>query len=122
MTKFLKLPFIKLLLLPLLLATALAQDDTIFTKVDEAPVAIKMPPPQYPESLKAGKVSGLVAVSAVIDENGKVIACEIVKATNDAFKQPALDAAKDWKFTPAKNGGKPVKVRVTLPVRFSPPA
>lgn len=51
-----------------------------------------------------------------------MVSCEVVKATNEAFKQPALDAAKGWKFKPAKNGGKAVKVRVTLPVRFTPPA
>lgn len=102
--------------------SAWAQEDKILTTVDEAPVATKMLPPAYPDSLKASKVAGLVAVSAVIDEGGNVVSCEIVKATNDAFKQPALEAAKTWKFKPAKHGGVPVKVRVTLPLRFTPPA
>lgn len=97
-------------------------EEEILTKVEEAPVATLMPPPQYPPELVASKASGLVAVSAVIDENGNVISCEVVKATKDEFKQAALDAAKTWKFKPAKNGGKAVKVRVTLPVRFTPPA
>jgi protein TonB len=123
MTKRLFLSLLTILLVPLFAAvTARAQDDTIFTKVDEAPVATKMLPPQYPDALKASKVSGLVAVSAVIDESGNVVTCEVVKATNDAFKEPALAAAKDWKFKPAMIAGKPVKVRVTLPLRFTPPA
>ena len=122
MTQRFRFAHLIFLVLPLLAAaTAYAQDD-VLTKVDEAPVALKMPPPDYPEALKAAKVSGLVAVSAVIDETGSVVTCEVLKATNDGFRQPALAAAKNWKFKPARNGGLPVKVRFTLPVRFSPPA
>jgi protein TonB len=117
-----RLSHLTFLLLPLLAAATVRAQDDVLTKVDEAPVATKMLPPEYPDSLKAAKVSGLVAVSAVIDETGNVVTCEVLKATNDDFRQPALDAAKNWKFKPAKNAGKAVKVRVTLPVRFSPPA
>lgn len=91
----------------------------ITPKVDEAPVPVKTPPPEYPEALKAQKISGTAVVTVVIDEKGEVIASEIKKSTHDGFGEPALAAVSHWKFSPAKLGGKAVKVRVAVPIRFA---
>lgn len=94
-------------------------DDTIYTKVDENPVPIKTPPPRYPDSLKREGVSGVVAVTIVIDETGTVASTAVAKSSHPDFERPALDAVSKWKFKPAKKDGNPVKVKVTLPLRFS---
>jgi periplasmic protein TonB len=94
-------------------------DDTIYTKVDENPVPLKTPPPRYPESLKREGVSGVVAISIVIDETGAVTSSAVAKSSHPEFERPALDAVAKWKFKPAKKDGNVVKVRVTLPLRFS---
>ena len=94
-------------------------DETVYTKVDENPVPIKTPPPHYPSSLKREGVSGLVAVVIVIDEKGSIMSSSIAKSSNPEFEKPALDAVKNWKFKPAKKDGNPVKVRVTVPLRFN---
>lgn len=113
----------RLLLLFVLLGvagtSAWAEDDTVYTKVDENPVPVKTPPPKYPESLKREGVSGLVAVVIVIDEKGMIIGSSIAKSSNPEFEKPALDAVKNWKFKPAKKDGVAVKVRVTVPLRFN---
>ena len=96
-----------------------AEDDTIHTKVDENPVPIKTPPPKYPESLKREGVSGVVAVVIVIDEKGVIMSSSVSKASHPDFERPTLDAVKQWKFKPAKKEGAAVKVRVTVPLRFS---
>ncbi len=118
--RFLQRPLLLLVVLGSLMVSAWAQaDETIYTKVDDNPVPIKTPPPKYPESLKREGVSGVVAVVIVIDEKGNIVASSIAKASNPDFEKPALEAVKNWKFKPAKKDGVPVKVRVTIPLRFN---
>lgn len=101
------------------LLTSARADDTIYTKVDDNPVPVKTPPPRYPESLKREGISGVVAVILVIDEKGTITDASISKSSHHDFEKPALDAVKTWKFKPAKKDGNPVKVRVTIPLRFN---
>jgi periplasmic protein TonB len=94
-------------------------DDTVYTKVDENPVPVKTPPPRYPDSLKREGIAGVVAVVIVIDQKGAVAECTVAKSSHPEFERPALEAVRAWKFKPAKKDGNPVKVRVTLPLRFN---
>lgn len=100
-------------------ALTVAEIADVSPKVDEAPAPVRMVAPEYPAALRESKTSGLVSVIVVVDEGGDVLAAEVSKASNDEFKDPALDAVRRWKFKPAKLGGKSVKVRVTIPVRFT---
>jgi len=114
-------PFLRLLLLASLvwLPQRLAADDTVYSKVDVNPVPIKTPPPVYPHALKAEGASGVVAVTIVVDETGAVISCKVSKSTRDDFNAPAIEAVQKWKFKPAQKDGVPVKMKVTIPIRFS---
>ena len=107
------------LLLAALGASVAFGDETIYTKVDENPVPIKTPPPRYPDSLKHDGIAGVVAVVIVIDERGGIMDCTVSKSTHPEFERPAIEAVKNWKFKPAKKDGVPVKVRVTIPLRFN---
>jgi len=111
----------RLLLLVVLvgLPLRLAADDTVYTKVDVKPVPVKTPPPDYPYELKRQGISGVVAVSVVIDESGDVTSCTATKSSNADFEATALAAVKKWKFKPAQKDGAPVKMKVTIPIRFS---
>jgi len=101
------------------LALRLAADDTVYTKVDVNPVPVKTPPPDYPYDLKRQGVSGVVAVATVVDETGTVTSCSVTKSSNVEFEAAALAAVKRWKFKPAQKDGAPVKMRVTIPIRFN---
>ena len=94
-------------------------DDTIYTKVDVNPVPVKTPPPEYPEAMKRQGVSGVVAVSIVIDEKGVVTSTAVAKSSQVEFEAPAMEAVKKWKFKPAQKDGAPVKMKVTVPIRFN---
>jgi protein TonB len=104
-----------LLCLPL----RLTADDTIYTKVDINPVPIKTPPPDYPVEMKRQSTAGVVAITIVIDETGVVTSSTVAKSSHPDFEAPALAAIKKWKFKPAQKDGAPVKIRVTIPIRFS---
>jgi protein TonB len=97
----------------------MAADDTIYTKVDVNPVPVKTPPPDYPYDLKRQGVSGVVAVATVIDETGVVTSCSVTKSSNAEFEEAAMAAVKRWKFKPAQKDGVPVKMKVTIPIRFN---
>ncbi len=100
-------------------ALSVADITDVTPKVDENPVPVKTPPPDYPADLRKDGVSGVAVVTMVIDENGDVLAAESNKATNEGFKEPAVAAVKKWKFNPAKVAGKPCKVKVAIPIRFA---
>lgn len=102
-----------------LLPLQAAADDTVYTKADVSPVPVKTPPPEYPDSMKRQSISGVVAVSVVIDETGAVTSATVAKSSNQEFEGPALAAVKKWKFKPAQKDGAPVKIKATVPIRFN---
>ena len=88
----------------------------------QPPSLIKGVIPVYPKELKDQKISGTVTLSVLIDDQGVVQDATVVKTTNDAFSKPALDAVKKWTFNPAQQDGKPVALRVSIPIKFTAPA
>jgi periplasmic protein TonB len=100
-------------------AQSVADITDALSKVDEPPVPVKTVAPEYPADLRRNNVGGVASILMVIDEKGEVLAAEVTKVSRDEFKQPALDAVRKWKFKPAETAGKAVKVKVTIPIRFS---
>ncbi len=85
----------------------------------EPPVPVRTVAPKFPDEMRRSGSSGVVTVSVLIDEKGNVTEPKIVKASNDAFSEPALEALKRWKFKPAKKDGEAVAIRVNIPVQFT---
>ncbi len=81
------------------------------TLVDEKPRILKEVKPSF----MAIDKRNYVAVNIIIDEAGNVEKVEIIESVPE-FDQEALEAAKQFKFTPAKKDGKAVKV--SFPVIF----
>ncbi|MFC2134238.1 TonB family protein [Bacteroidota bacterium] len=72
----------------------------------------------YPEiALRAG-IQGKVNLLVYIDEEGNVFKVEIAKGIGGGCDEAAIEAVMKTKFKPGMQRGKPVKVRVGLPVRF----
>ncbi|HLP25491.1 MAG TPA: TonB family protein [Acidobacteriota bacterium] len=99
-------------------AQSVADVPDVVTKFDTPPRPLKTKPPQYPSTMRAQGVSGVVVVAMVIDEGGKVMACEVSKTSNDAFSTPAIEAVRSWTFEPAKVAGKAVRAKVSVPLKF----
>jgi len=72
----------------------------------------------YPEIMRRAGIEGTVYVEAFIDETGTVIRTGIVKGVHPALDKAAADAITKTKFEPGQRQGKPVKVRVSIPIRF----
>ena len=61
---------------------------------------------------------GSVLVQFVIDEDGKVVHPEIIDTFNIFLNSAIIDKVMAIRFEPAKQNGKPVRVRYNLPILF----
>ena len=82
------------------------------------PTRLKWVPPVYPQEAQDAKVQGIVIVEAVIDCAGDVAEARVLRGVpllNDA----AVQAVKQWKYTPTLLNGAPVPVIMTVTVTFT---
>lgn len=79
--------------------------------------AIRKQRPTYPPIAKAARVSGPVQVVVTISEDGKVIDAYAAEG-NPMLRQAAVDAARQWLFTPTTLSKVPVKVQGMLTFNF----
>ncbi|MBJ6118640.1 TonB family protein [Pontibacter sp. BT310] len=75
----------------------------------------------YPADAKANGLEGLVVVSFVIEETGKVKDAKVLKKLGRGTDEEALRVVNltSGKWTPGSQNGKIVPVQFTLPIRFS---
>lgn len=73
----------------------------------------------YPElAIRAG-LQGVVYVVAYINEKGDVDRAEVLKGIGGGCNEAALEAVKKAKFIPGRQRGRPMKTRVSIPIRFN---
>lgn len=73
---------------------------------------------EYPEIAKRAGIEGKVYVLAYVNMKGIVEKTEIIKGIGGGCDEAAENAVKHTKFSPGKQRGKPVNVRVMIPVIF----
>lgn len=81
------------------------------------PVKLKNVPPVYPQIAIAARVEGLVIIEAVIGTDGIVREARILRGV-PLLNQAALDAVKQWRYTPTTLNNVPVPVIMTVTVQF----
>ncbi len=72
----------------------------------------------YPDLARKAGIEGKVFILAYVDENGNVTKAEVVKGIGLGCDEAALDAVLSTKFKPGKQRGKPIKVKITIPITF----
>lgn len=73
---------------------------------------------RYPEIAKKAGVEGRVIVQFVVDEHGSVIDPEVVRGIGAGCDEEAIKAVQQARFTPGKQRGKAVRVKMSLPITF----
>src|SRR5512143_1920654 len=98
----------------------LAQEEPVTAGSDgvPAPKRTKHVQPVYPQEALAQGIRGIVILEIVLDKQGKVESTTVVRSV-PGLDEAAIAAARQWEYTPTKVDGKPVRVRVTVPVVFS---
>ena len=75
--------------------------------------------PVYPASKQDAGLSGVVPLEAIIDRDGVVSSVRVLSAqAHPDLAAAAVDAVRQWRFTPTLLNGQPVEVAMTVSVRF----
>src|SRR5262245_37294704 len=98
----------------------------------EAPPAPSPPPPakldtppkllRFVEAVPPAELTGRGRVDVIltidVDETGKVSSAVVATPAGEPFDSAALEAVKQFEFSPGMAGGKPVPVRITYRYAF----
>jgi protein TonB len=71
----------------------------------------------YPAFAKQSNVQGKVVVNATVDAKGDVVNVNAVSGP-PFLRQAAMDAVKQWKYSPAQIDGRPASAQVTVSLEF----
>jgi protein TonB len=74
--------------------------------------------PTYPAIAQSARVQGIVIIEATIGPNGKVTDAKVLRSI-PLLDNSALDAVRQWEFTPTLLNGVPVPVIMTVTVQFT---
>ena len=74
--------------------------------------------PTYPAIAQSARVQGIVIIEATIGPSGKVTDAKVLRSI-PLLDQAALDAVRQWEFTPTTLNGVPVPVIMTVTVQFT---
>jgi TonB family protein len=103
-------------------SAAALQEQPVYKVGDEgvtAPKVIKEAKPYYNQDAMDRKVEGEALLEAVVTEEGLPTDIRVVKPLDSSLDQAAIDAAMQWRFEPARQDDKPVRVRVHLEFAFT---
>jgi periplasmic protein TonB len=81
------------------------------------PTKTKHVPPIYPEIARTNRIQGVVMLEAVINEQGQVRDVRVVRSV-PLLDNAAIDAVRQWQFTPTLLNGQPVPVLLTVTLSF----
>jgi len=83
----------------------------------KAPKKIRDVAPVYPAIAQAARVQGVVILEAVIDVDGRVTDLRVLRSV-PLLDQAAIDAVRQWVFTPTLLNNEPVRIVMTVTVAF----
>ncbi len=96
----------------------------------QAPAASPLVPPHaasgsaglqlaYPDAARSRGIEGTAVVRATVLPDGHAAAVSIERSSgSDLLNQAALQAVRDYRFSPATRGGLPVQGEIRIPIRF----
>ena len=73
--------------------------------------------PVYPPIAQSARVQGIVIIEATIGPNGTVTDARVLRSIS-LLDQAALDAVRQWEFTPTLINGVPVAILMSVTVNF----
>jgi protein TonB len=89
-----------------------------FVYREQEPQLVFQVKPVYPEFAVQAQVEGTVLLWALVETDGRVGQVRVQRSV-PLLDEAAVAAVRRWRFTPALASEKPVRVWVSIPVRFS---
>ena len=86
-----------------------------------SPTVLREVKPSYTAEAMRAKVQGAVMVQAVVREDGTVGQVRVVRSLDRTFglDEAALEAVRNWRFTPGRRQGRNVAVIVEIELMFT---
>jgi len=72
----------------------------------------------YPEMERMAGIEGRVFVEFVVNEDGTVSDAVVIRGVSAGLDAAAVAAVREARFTPGHQRGRPVKVRMSIPITF----
>jgi TonB family protein len=88
----------------------------------EPPALEKRTEAAYPEEAKAQRLEANVGLELIVGDDGHVIDAKVTSPAGHGFDEAALAAARSFVFTPARQGGRPIRSSVQFTYEFHLPA
>jgi len=73
----------------------------------------------FPEAARTARVSGIVILQITVGVEGNVLEAQVLRG-HPLLNQAALDAVRQWRYSPTMLNGEPVPVISTVSLRFHP--
>ncbi|CAA7611397.1 putative TonB family protein [Magnetospirillum sp. LM-5] len=95
-----------------------APSSSVEDEVKAAPLS--QPKPFYPRIARQRGWQGVVVVRVGIDETGQTCHVAVRDSSGHAvLDEAALETVRQWRFSPARQGGRAVASAIDVPIRFS---
>jgi protein TonB len=85
------------------------QPPTVLTRVN----------PVYPIAAAQANIGGIVILEATVDERGKVETVRVLRSANGLLDHAALEAVRQWEYSPVLLNGTPVRFVLTVTLSFN---
>ncbi len=83
-----------------------------------APTLVSKVEPAYTEQARAAGLQGTVVLYIEVDPTGRAYNIRVQRSLGLGLDETAIEAVRQWRFTPGKKDGKPVTVAATIEVNF----
>jgi protein TonB len=86
---------------------------------ETAPVTLTKTSTEYPRTARRRRLQGVVVVAVEVTADGAVQNVVVQRSSgHPVLDSAALDAVRNWRFTPARRAGQAVRAAVQVPIRF----
>lgn len=85
-----------------------------------APHVVNRVEPKYTDAARQDRIAGMLIARLLIDKTGTVRQISIVKTLPDGLSDSAIDALRQWTWSPATRDGQPVDALFNVTVNFKP--
>jgi TonB family protein len=84
-----------------------------------SPALLRKVEPEYSDEARKAKHAGTVFLVVEIDASGQVTNIQVSRALGLGLDEKAIEAVRQWKFSPGKKDGKPVAMQAQVVVSFT---
>ena len=84
----------------------------------EPPTVLREVKPTYTEAARLRGTTGEVVLEVVVQRDGSVRVGRVIQGLGSGLDERAIEAVRQWRFSPARRMGQPVDVLVEVAVEF----